>query len=407
MLPSATSLLALLLALLVGGCALEDRVEIPERPATPTPEPTPEPEQPASAPTGSSSSSARLGTVLVLVEAAPPEREEYDTTLEDGTHVSGWYDPGTGEFDLAYDYPGQDPDDIDRLQQAGAVHLEPHDPRPDTEAPAEVLGSGEYRETQTFNSGATFIVDYGYAAFAGHTAFWGRSPDGDEVQGELRPIPGGRESTETWHEPEVYRLRNLERFYDDGRYYGEYEYDDLTSDTSPDQTGHTDLQADGTGRGYSESWDEDGTLYTYDYVIEADGSLAGDFTVDDPSTAPNPDIVGTWTQDGATGETRSDYTLYYPDGTALLVTDLSHPDGTTDQTYTWDDPDTPFSPDVRGSFHYAADGSGTGSVTAYAADGSTTVCDYELAAGGRVLEEDCHPGAAGAGEVPTKQRGPA
>lgn len=401
----------LLCALALGapvGCTLQDQVDIPQRPETPTPEPTPEPEQPAGPPSGPSSSSARLTTVLVLADAAPTEREEYDLTQEDGTRITGWYDPTTGEFDLIYDYPTHGPDELDRLHQAGGVHLQPHDARPDADPAVEIVHSGEYLETQTFNDGRSFGVDYGYAARAEATEFWGRSQEGDTLQGTLRAVVGGQESTETWVLEGVYQLDTVETLYDDGHYQIEYTHDDLTTEVSPDQVGHYDMQADGSGTGTVQAWDDDGTLYDYRYVFAAGGGTSGTFTIDDPATSPNPDIVGRWTDDLATGDTVTDYTLFYPDGTALLVTDVGHTDGSTDQTYTWDDPETKVDPDVRGQFRYEADGSGEGSVTVYSLDGSTTVCDYELGPEGRVLEEDCRPGPrATPDEVPTKQSWPA
>jgi len=395
-----------LLLLPIAGCSLGDSVALPEPVPAALPEPTPDPEpEPAALSSATGSSSVRLATLLLLVVPATGEREEYDLLYADGTRLVGFYDPTTGEFALTYDFPptpdgeggpgeaapaaGQQPVQVDRLQQVGRRHTTPHDTRMAAGQQRPVLESGEYRETTTYTDGQQDVIDYGYAAFAEATELWGASPEGDTLQATLRSLPEGEESLERWERAGVYRLVSRELYAADGSYRVEYSYDDLATSASPDQEGDYAVAPDGSGAGHLAQAGEDGSFAVYDYRFGIDGSVSGTYTWDDPATLPEPDIEGEWTEDPLTGSTEQSYTLHYGDGTELLVHEVIAADGSIDQTYVWDDPDTPVAPDVEGRFHYLADGSGEGRVLLRGEHGQSTVCDYVLGPAGRVDTEVC------------------
>ena len=370
LLPSAALLLPLL------GCTLSDRVVVPEEPGEETKPGDPDKKPPKQHTDGTT------GRYLGLHEVAEKAtaRVEFDEVDEDGTRMSGYYDPATGEFDVLYTI---DAGDVHTIRVTGRLLLD---------AEGRETG-GEYREVIVHeHDDEPFVMDYTYVVEGDRILLEGDSPHGgDRVESVITFREDREEVVEDWSEPGVYTLHSEEIWFESGAYHEESTYDDLETRVSPDLESTWDIEPDGSGTGHVEEWEEDGTHTVSDHTRQADGLERVRYTVDEPKTRVSPDIEGIWTEtpDGSGTNT---WTERYDDHTWLMVAEVFYEDGSSDVRYTWEDPTTEVSPDMTGEFHYEEDGSGEGWETTWFEDDGPVTCWYEVDEKGRVDEKDCEPG---------------
>lgn len=139
----------------------------------------------------------------------------------------------------------------------------------------------------------------------------------------------------------------------------------------------------------SGKWHKNATQGTYDRTIEwADGhttetkvtanvngnTISATFSHEDVVDADKSDrISGTLTIERKPTEIRVDLEISNDDGDKAVLQGVQYADGTASLTYTKDLKETPgINPDEEGTFTFAADGSGEGTVIAHDDGGSTT-----------------------------------
>lgn len=176
----------------------------------------------------------------------------------------------------------------------------------------------------------------------------------------------------------------------EGNFTGTTRFDDPATEASPDYVVVNSQLDDG---GFRQEVNSQGDGFTSHYIADfaADGTTHYDFETDDTSTAVNPDWVGTYDWD-ANGVGEGSYTQDFDDGSLLTVSDVFAADGSTDESWTFDDATTEQAVDQEGQVHYAADGTGEGTITTHVVGGDPEICQIHIDAAGSTTIDNCHSG---------------
>ncbi len=176
-----------------------------------------------------------------------------------------------------------------------------------------------------------------------------------------------------------------------GNFTGTTRFDDPATEASPDYVVENSMLDDG---GFRQEVNSQGDGFTSHYI--ADFSAAGathyTFETDDTSSAVDPDFVGSYDWD-ASGAGSGSYTQSFDDGSLLTVSDTFGGDGSTDESWVFDDATTEQPVDQEGQVHYAADGSGEGTITTHVVGGAAETCQIHIDAAGNTSVDNCSSGA--------------
>lgn len=303
-------------------------------------------------------------------EAVLRAREATVEELEDGTLVVTEWDASSGAFRVEYTFPSVDCHGGLACDPAYVV-VSLVDEGTETDA------GGAYTETTVFQDGQVDVVDYAYLADGDGGTLAGLGADGREIDATWTTAADAQSWTSStrlagqYDASETFSLDLVAN-----TAFDVSTVDLLATSDSPDQSTATTYAADGSAAVIWSSLDA-GVASAGEDDYAADGSATGSWTSDDPTTAALPDSAGTWSSAGdgwvsATDSTLEDGSVYAEtetfDGAALAL------------DWTWDDPNTAFSPDARGHLDYtdAMNASGT---STYAGDDVDTVCVDSLIAG--------------------------
>lgn len=200
---------------------------------------------------------------------------------------------------------------------------------------------------------------------------------------------GGSTAHEAWHVAEGEYL--IDGVYDaEGNFTGTTRFDDPATEASPDYVVENSMLDDG---GFRQEVNSQGDGYTSHYIADftADGTTHYTFETDDTSSAVNPDFVGSYDWD-ASGVGSGSYTQSFDDGSLLSVSDTFAADGSTEESWSFDDAGTEQPVDQEGSVRYAADGTGEGTITTHVVGGEPETCQIHIDAGGNTSVDNCSNG---------------
>ena len=297
--------------------------------------------------------------------------------FSDGSHLTGFVDVQTGEFDLLLELPNGyylvEVSDIGRFDLDGGY----------------IVGAS-YREEYRYISGAEARWDVEFD-FQGN----GMDLDARDVDRDTRVHCDGRFFSgrilldETWDLENGYH-EDISTVYQNVDPYVEQDWvrDEHATAVGPDRSGHFEFAEDGSGEGRFEWYYDHGITSVYEILYEADGDATATLVYEDPGTAVSPDGEGSYAfeQDySGTGQ----YTERYDDGSVLTADDVYYSNDSFDETFAFDDASTTWSPDADGESQTAADGSGTGVWRRYDADGVAETCEYEYDSAGVIGDIDC------------------
>lgn len=175
-----------------------------------------------------------------------------------------------------------------------------------------------------------------------------------------------------------------------GVFTGTTRFDDPATEASPDYVVVNSPLEDG---GFRQEVNSQGDGFTSHYLADfaADGSTHYTFETDDTSSEVNPDWVGEYSWD-ASGVGSGSYTQSFDDGSLLSVSDSFGADGSTDESWTFDDATTEQAVDQEGQVHYSADGSGEGTITTHVVGGEAETCQIHIDAAGNTTIDQCGSG---------------
>jgi hypothetical protein len=254
-------------------------------------------------------------------------------------------------------------------------------------------GDGAYDQITTYADGSTQTWHFtiSYDASTQSSVYNGQSQDGSETYtGTYTAIPN---DTTHSHMHEVWNLAAGTYVDDgvvgnDGSFVGTETFDDPNTAASPDWSANMTTNADGS---FSQDVVYNGAGFTSDYTysVAVDGHADYSFKTDLTDTSVNPDYQGSYTYQ-ADGSGQGSYTQNFDDGSTDLVSDTIHADGTTDETWKFDDASTAINPDQTGAMTWHPDGSGEGTVTTFVVGGGQQTCDVHIASNGSQTVDNCH-----------------
>ena len=273
------------------------------------------------------------------------------------------YDEVTGDFRYEYEC-ADDGGDIARII---------------TEGNDDGLGNGSYTTTYLLRNGGEVVWTVEYTVLAdGRTRLTtGTSNEGESYESKQTFLDDGTIiAEETYFYLEgTYIVDGV--YEDDGRFNGEYIYDsNETPDVNPDYTIVQTENADGSIEQIYEGI-EDGWSNSYVYTVNALGETDYVFTGDDPVTSVSPDYSGAYHY-AADGSGEGGYERTYEDGSVLSVEDVIFADQSLNQSWIFNDAATLQDIDQTGEMSYAADGSGSGTVTTFVEGGESQTCTLDI-----------------------------
>lgn len=350
------------------GCGdgiVSDIVSVPARP----PEPTPV--------TAFRATLGESAFSLTFVGELIESDGTVDAIFSDGSTVQGHVDVDTGEFDLLFETP------------SGYFLVSVHD-------------VGRFILDGPYIQGAQYREEYVYANSA--EARWDMSLEVDYPRMELDSTDLDRGTrvrcstlilenrvsfTETWDLENGYH-EDISTVYRDVDPYVSQDWvrDEFATAVKPDRRGALEFADDGSGTGRLDWFYDHGITSVYEIVQAADGSASATLEYEDPDTAISPDGVGTYSY-LANNSGSGEYLESYEDGSEFQSFDDYGFNGSTDETFTFDDAATSWEPDVDGISYTAPDGAGTGAWSRYDADGVTETCEYEFDTAGVIQQIDC------------------
>jgi len=250
-------------------------------------------------------------------------------------------------------------------------------------------GAGHYTTTYQMRDGSTQVWEADYATGADGTSQHvdSASNDGQTLVGDYQYGPGGITiAHEVWTGAEGTSVTDYTTT-PGGAYSGSSVFDDPSTEASPDWTTEFSYEADGTYTYTSTGTWEQWAVVT-EVVGQPDGSEAYVYSYDDPATAVLPDYEGQAAL-AADGTGEGTWTGLADDGSVSTGHDVYAADGSVFETWTWDDPATAQAPDQEGETTYHVDGTATGTVTEHAADGSSVTCPFSMTADEAVTWGEC------------------
>ncbi len=286
--------------------------------------------------------------------------------------VEDFYDVATGEFRYRSECP-----------EGGAIAAVV------TAGKDDGTGRGHYTTTYEMRDGSDEVweSDYRPGEEYGSEYVDSWSTDGQNFAGYyIYEADGAVNARETWTGKEGTSVSDY-RIEADWTKVGISVFDDPATSVAPDWTTPFLIMPDGSylesGRGIYEQW-----TVSFVTAVAVDGRSISDYTYDDPATVVWPDFVGAVAYE-ADGSGHGAWYGAYDDGSKSHGEDEYLADGSVIEVWTWDDPATAVKPDQDGSNTYLLDGSGTGEVTEYQADGTSVTCDVTLAPDGTVTYDAC------------------
>ena len=365
---SARCLLAIGFSVLALGCGdgiVSDIVSVPARP----PEPTPV--------TAFRSTLGESAFSLLFVGDLIESDGTVDAVFTDGSSVEGHVDIDTGEFDLLYQLPNGyftvSVHDVGRFELDGSY----------------ILGA-DYRENYTYANATEarwdMSLDVDYPAMELDAEDLDR---GTRVKCSTRILEGRVNFSETWDLENGYH-EDITTVYRDVDPYVSQDWvrDEFATAVKPDRSGSLEFAQDGSGTGRLDWFYDHDITSVYEIVQDASGNATATLVYEDPATTVSPDGEGTYSF-AANNSGSGVYTERYDDGSVLVSNDDYGVDGSTDETFTFNDAATIWAVDVDGSSFTEGDGSGTGAWSRYDGDGVTETCEYAFDTTGAIDQIDC------------------
>ena len=356
----------LALALGCGDEIVSDIVSVPARP----PEPT--------AVTAFRSTLGESAFTLTLVGNIIESDGTVDAVFSDGSTVQGNVDVDTGEFDLLTEMP------------SGYFLVSVHDFGRFLLDGGYILGA-DYREEYTYADDAEARWDMSLDVDYPRMELDSRDLDrGTHVRCSVLILENRVSFSETWDLENGYH-EDIATVYRDVDPYVSQDWvrDEFATAVKPDRAGKLDFAEDGSGTGRLDWYYDHGITSVYEIVQDASGNATATLVYEDPGTDVTPDGEGTYSF-AANNSGSGDYTESYDDGSQFHSIDDYNVNGSTDETFTFDDAATPWEPDVDGLSSTAPDGAGTGAWSRYDADGVTETCEYEFDTAGAIQQIDCN-----------------
>jgi hypothetical protein len=299
------------------------------------------------------------------------DAEAMSGECEEWVEVSSTYDEAAGTFASEY-----------ACTAGGAIE------RTTTEGQGDMMGNGSYTQTYFLRDGSEIVWSYTYTSDQVSTTYVGTSSEGDTYEGTYTYL-----DMDTTQVHEVYTT--ADGIYttdgisanDGSSFDGSTAFDDPNTAASPDYVYENTQQDDGS---YSQVVQSagDGWTSSYTATFEVDGSFDYQFQTDLTETVVAPDYAGSYGY-AADGSGEGEYTQSYDDGSSLLVSHVIAADGSYDESWTFDDAATDQGVDQEGSIHYAADGTGSGTITTHVVNGDDEICAVSVSADGTSSVDDC------------------
>ncbi len=198
---------------------------------------------------------------------------------------------------------------------------------------------------------------------------------------------GDYDLNETWHMRDgVYTTQGLSSA-DGLSFDGVQTFDDPDTDVSPDWTDDLVSSPDGS---YVQDvhFEGDGFSSDYSYAVAVDGTSVYTFTTDTFGNAVDVDFEGSYAYNADFSGAGS-YDQHFEDGSLMRVNDVIHSDGSTLESWSFDDANTDLAVDQQGELLFAVDGSAQGSFTTFVEGGAGQTCEVHVAPNGTQTIDHC------------------
>jgi hypothetical protein len=302
-----------------------------------------------------------------------------------GTYRTGTLDRATGAFDVVLTLP--DGYFYTQVRDAGTLGFT---------GPAIV--SASYEEDRHDVTGHVSRYDAGFEISGVTLTLHAKNlDDGVLIDSSVGTFPDRLAVIEQHRLENVYREDIASTYWNAaGMPYLQQQWsrDELATAVSPDSTGDFTINTDGSGSG-SLRYNFDHDIYQV-YTVDqaADGSYTSTVLYEDPGTPISPDGSGVF-HIAADFSGNGTYTESYVDG-AGAVSGVRQEDyvyvrdGSTLESFRFDDVATAYDPDTDGDTTYEYDGSGTGEWRRHDATGVIQTCQYSFDSAGSILELSCN-----------------
>lgn len=252
-----------------------------------------------------------------------------------------------------------------------------------------LTGDGEYDQVIVYEDGTDsryhFVLD---TLEDGSQVYDGSSEDGSSTSHSVYvPLEdGSSQANESWSTPDGdYLIEGI--YFTDGSWDGTTIFDDPATAANPDYVVDEIRSADGSSI-QDVSTLGDGYTTEYTYRVNVDGSIRYDFSTDLTDTLVSPDFDGSYHYE-ADGSGTGSYVEAFDDGSSMLVTDEIRSDGSLRESWSFDDISTEAPVDQEGTIEFAVDGSGEGTVTTHVVGGEAQTCQVHISADGVSIVDAC------------------
>ena len=160
---------------------------------------------------------------------------------------------------------------------------------------------------------------------------------GTRVKCSTRILEGRVNFSETWDLENGYH-EDITTVYRDVDPYVSQDWvrDEFATAVKPDRSGSLEFAQDGSGTGRLDWFYDHDITSVYEIVQDASGNATATLVYEDPATTVSPDGEGTYSF-AANNSGSGVYTERYDDGSELVSIDDYGVDGSTDETFTFND----------------------------------------------------------------------